>query len=452
MREADTLAAPALAALPALPTRDLEAIQSALTVLCALTCSAQAVVAVTAPGNALPPALQVLVTIGATPEQMQPLLTSSARAVLRDGVPAIDRGLQFTVPIWRGAVACGLLSVLRDAGADARDEHQLLGDLAASAAVIGRLLGASSDAPSPRAETDFIGGSLRMQRVRNQIRVSAASSGNVVIHGEPGTGKEAVARAIHDASARGQGPFVQVHCATLTSESFAARPGDDRPASALFAAAIGGSLLFDEIDQLAPELQPLLLHALQLWGHTRVGRAALEVPAIRMMFTTSRDLAPLAASGVFSRSLYYRIHVISIQLPPLRERRDDIAPLAREFVRRHNASTGRMLELEARAVTVLQRCGWPGNVRELENCIEHATSATTEGVIGAEVFPCRRCLARLTPQDTAVVPAEDGRRAEIIQALERCGWVQAKAARLLNMSPRQIGYAIKQLDIEMQHI
>lgn len=447
MREADTLAAPPLAAPRALPMRDLEAIQSALNVLCSLTRSAQAAVAVAAPGAAL----QAIAAAGCALDHAQRLLTPTARAVLREGVPAIEQGRQFTVPIWRGALACGLLTVTRDALADPRDDYLLLADLAASAAVVGRLLGEHSDAPSPRAETDFIGSSLRMQRVRNQIRVSAASSGNVVIHGEPGTGKEAVARAIHDASARGQGPFVQVHCAALSAESFAQRAGEDRPGQALFAPAIGGTLLFDEIDQLAPELQALLLHGLQAWGHTRIGRAALEVPAVRMIFTTARDLAQLAAAGSFSRSLYYRIHVISIQLPPLRERRDDIAPLAREFVRRHNATTGRTVELEARAYAVLQRCSWPGNVRELENCIEHATSATANGSISAEVFPCRRCLARLTPQDSAVTP-ELGRRAEIIQALERCGWVQAKAARLLNMSPRQIGYAIKQLDIEMQHI
>jgi DNA-binding NtrC family response regulator len=227
-----------------------------------------------------------------------------------------------------------------------------------------------------------IGDSPAMRRVKEQIRAVADSQGNVLLVGESGTGKEIVSRAIHELSARRDRPFLAVNCAALSeslleSELFGhergAFTGAERLRKGRFELADGGTLLLDEISEISPSLQAKLLRVLQERSFERVGSSVTMGIDVRIIATSNRDLPRAVAAGTFRQDLFFRLNVLPIHLPPLRDRIEDIPDLARAFVARIATREGReALAIEPGALHLLGEYGWPGNVRELENICERA--------------------------------------------------------------------------------
>ncbi|MBI5717740.1 MAG: nif-specific transcriptional activator NifA [Burkholderiales bacterium] len=376
-----------------------------------------------------------------------------------------------------------------------------------------RLQNALQRAPSGRYALDnVIGESRPMREVFREVHQAAPSRSTVLLRGESGTGKEAVARAIHYLSPRKEAPFVKVNCAALTeslleSELFGHEKGAFTGAAGerkgRFELAHGGTLFLDEIGDVSPAFQAKLLRVLQEREFERVGGSRAVKVDVRLICATNRDLEKMVQRGEYRADLYYRINVVSITLPPLRERRDDIPPLVAHFIDRYNKENRRELRVTPEAMKVLTSCYWPGNVRELENCVERTATMVQGDTIRDLAFPCRqnRCLTqtlhfldkadavaavsslapaparplpapaassaasiapgevtRIGPthalpaspsRDEAVAPPA-GERERLIWAMEQCGWVQAKAARLLHITPRQLGYALQKNRIEVR--
>jgi len=344
---------------------------------------------------------------------------------------------------------------------------------------------------------NVIGRSTRMQEVFAEVLQAAPSRSTVLLRGESGTGKEVIARAVHFHSPRREGPFVKLNCAALSetlleSELFGHEKGSFTGAvgerKGRFELANGGTLFLDEIGDISSAFQAKLLRVLQEREFERVGGTRSIKVDVRLIFATNRDLEKAVSKGEFRADLYYRINVVSIFLPPLRERREDIPPLVSHFLGRYNRDNGCNLKIAPEALNLLTNCYWPGNVRELENCIERTATMTKGEVIQTLNFPCvhDRCLTRTLhePQrvETQFIPLKSvghmpvanpgssetvgptenepielrseempgSERERLVWAMEQCGWVQAKAARLLNITPRQIGYALQKHNIEVR--
>jgi Nif-specific regulatory protein len=368
---------------------------------------------------------------------------------------------------------------------------------------------------------NVVGVSKQMQEVFAEVHMVAPSRSTVLIRGESGTGKEAIARALHELSPRKDAPFITVNCAALSeslleSELFGHERGAFTGATSerkgRFELANGGTLFLDEIGDISPAFQAKLLRILQERQFERVGGTRAIKVDVRLVCATNRNLEAMIRRGEFRADLYYRINVVSIYLPPLRERREDIPPLVNHFIERFNKENRRELRITDEAVGVLMNCYWPGNVRELENCIERTATMSRGDTINALNFPCRnnRCLTQMlhhvdkedavaavapeterparvsvpvpplprrsaplsTPDSNddaepvqvgptvnppagperqfgAEAPPQD-QRDRLIWALEQCGWVQAKAARLLRVTPRQLAYALQKYNIEVR--
>ncbi|MBL8330772.1 MAG: nif-specific transcriptional activator NifA [Rubrivivax sp.] len=413
-----------------------------------------------------------------------------------------------------------------------KDEHERL------QRETSRLQKALTPEPSGRHTLEnVIGDSKPMQRVFHEVHQAAPSRATVLLRGESGTGKEAVARAIHFHSTRKDGPFIKVNCAALSeslleSELFGHEKGAFTGASGerkgRFELAHGGTLFLDEIGDISPAFQAKLLRVLQEREFERVGGSRAVKVDVRLVCATNRDLEKMVSRGEYRADLYYRINVVAIYLPPLRERRADIPLLVEHFMARFNKENRRKLQVAPDAMKVLSSCYWPGNVRELENCIERTATMVRGDVIRDLAFPCRqnRCLTQtlhfvekadavsaveggrqaspsrpvvpIKPAEsscgsgscndgygdtddgeqdfdeelmdgddgvtrigpTARLPASPskaqgdeppgGERERLIWAMEQCGWVQAKAARLLKVTPRQLGYALQKHRIEVR--
>ena len=231
-------------------------------------------------------------------------------------------------------------------------------------------------------QEDIISRSEAMQHVMDLARRAAASEATVLITGESGTGKERLARHVHELSTRRDGPFVAINCGALPenlleSELFGhakgAFTGANSERKGLFESASGGTILLDEIGETSATMQVRLLRALQERRVRPVG-ANREVPVdARVIAATNRDLAVMVMEGAFRKDLFYRLRVVPLEVPPLRERRDDILPLSRHFIARTCAANRcGPCALSADVLDVLHRYSWPGNVRELENAIERA--------------------------------------------------------------------------------
>jgi len=300
-----------------------------------------------------------------------------------------------------------------------------------------------------------IGESGRMQEALSLVRRVAASDATVLIRGESGTGKELIAKAIHYASRRAEGPLVRINCAALPeglleSELFGHEKGAFTGAHAMrrgrFELAHGGSLFLDEIGDLPPHLQVKLLRVLQEREIERVGSSHPIQVDVRLLAATHCDLEALLKEGRFRDDLYYRLNVVTISVPPLRERREDIPLLLDHFLSRfarENGKTIRGLTREARET--LLRYDYPGNVRELENVVERAVVLTRDEVIGLADLP----LAVREPEpdtgEAAGLPAavEGLERRMIREALARADGIQTRAAELLGISERVLRYKLR---------
>jgi DNA-binding NtrC family response regulator len=307
----------------------------------------------------------------------------------------------------------------------------------------------------------LVGESPAMAELRRTIDKVAPSTATVLISGDSGTGKELVARALHYAGERAAGPFVPVNCGALVgtlldSELFGhvrgAFTGADQNKRGLFVAAHGGTLFLDEIGELPLELQPKLLRALQEGEIKPVGGVEATRVDVRLVAATNRDLGELVAAGRFREDLYYRLHVISIAVPPLRARRPDIAPLALHFAEGAavRARRGRV-ELAPAALAWLEAQPWPGNVRELENAVERAVVLAAGDVLDVDDFRPRG--APPPPPGTFVpgdrVPTLDElEKAHILRVLELCDGQKTKAAALLGINRTTLWKKLRQYGLE----
>jgi Nif-specific regulatory protein len=311
----------------------------------------------------------------------------------------------------------------------------------------------------------------------------AQTDSTVLITGESGTGKELVACAIHYNSPKAHNPFVKLNCAALPenlleSELFGHEKGAFTGAVKMrqgrFEQADGGTLFLDEIGEISPLFQAKLLRVLQEGEFERVGGNKTIRVNVRIVAATNRDLENEVREGNFREDLYYRLNIMPINLPALRERKADIPELCNFLLEKLSQNQGRKLTLDDAAVRVLMGHAWPGNVRELENVLERAAIMTEDGVIEPSILSLQgldmqRQPAPMAPQAPIMAPTppagsyggDTGRslddpgmdeRERVIAALEQAGWVQAKAARLLNMTPRQIAYRIQTMNIDVKKI
>ena len=268
-----------------------------------------------------------------------------------------------------------------------------------------------ADAPIPYVADCFIASSPSMKKVYDTIQKVGPTPATVLINGESGTGKEVIARTIHKASTRAKGPWVAVNCAALPenlleSEMFGHVKGAFTGAFAdkegLFEAANGGTLFLDEISSMPLVLQGKLLRVLQEHEIRRVGGTKAIPVDVRVIAASNADLEKAVANGQFRSDLYYRFAVITIDIPPLRERPEDILPLALHFIRTETDEDEEVPSITPEAARVLTSYDWPGNVRELENAIRHALTFLSDGDITVDLLPPK--IRRHTPSDAAAVP------------------------------------------------
>ncbi len=383
-----------------------------------------------------------------------------------------------------------------------------------------RMRAQGGGAPRAPRVSEIVGRGPAMRAVLEKVHQVARTRAAVMLRGESGTGKEMIARALHRFSPRADKPFIGLNCAALPDTLLEAELfGHDKGAftgaggerKGRFELADGGTLFLDEIGEISPTFQAKLLRVLQEGQFERLGSSKTRTVDVRIIAATNRNLEEAVGQGTFRADLYYRINVVALVLPPLRERREDIEPLARHFLDRFNQENGESLAFDSGALALMTACAFPGNVRELENCIIRVATMVRGDVIRAEDFACRDegCLSAVLGRDvggatqavgglasptgapggcgtckkavaaehTPGAPSGDssagassagtsapeetdddtGRarlpeRERLIEAMERTGWVQAKAARLLGLTPRQVGYALRRHDIPIKRL
>jgi transcriptional regulator with GAF, ATPase, and Fis domain len=292
-----------------------------------------------------------------------------------------------------------------------------------------------------------------MEEVIRRAELVAETKSTVLITGETGTGKELVARAIHHRSAQRDMPLIKVNCAAipetlLESELFGhvrgAFTGATTSKKGKFALADGGTIFLDEIGTMSPTLQSKLLRVLQEREFEPLGAERTEKVDVRVIAATNRDLRQMVADAKFQEDLFYRLNVIPIQIPPLRERREDIPALVEFFVQKHSQRIGRRIEkIEDGVLASLQQYDWPGNVRELENAIERAVVLTTGTAISTRAVSVG---GTVSAQPTGVPSLklrqniEWVERETIRRALENAGGVKKEAAELMGISQRALSY------------
>ncbi|NTV71613.1 MAG: nif-specific transcriptional activator NifA [Azonexaceae bacterium] len=331
----------------------------------------------------------------------------------------------------------------------------------------------------------MVGRSAVMRRVFDQARMVAKWNTTVLIRGETGTGKELIANAIHYNSPRARNALVKLNCAALPenlleSELFGhergAFTGAVEARKGRFEQAHGGTLFLDEIGEVSAAFQAKMLRILQEGEFERVGGSKTIKVDVRIIAATHRDLETAVEMGDFREDLFYRLNVMPLFLPPLRERIEDIPEIARHLLTKIGNDQKRKLKLTDMANRRLASHEWPGNVRELENCLERAAVLSEDGNIDVDLIRFPSVRERSSPRPLRAppsAPAENFHRStvnpnsganpeididdpnlsekeRVIAALEQAGWVQAKAARILGMTPRQIAYRIQTLNIEVK--
>jgi formate hydrogenlyase transcriptional activator len=285
------------------------------------------------------------------------------------------------------------------------------------------------------SEHQLIGSSQGMRRVLNSVRMVAPTDSAVLIQGETGTGKELIARAVHDQSPRRHEPFVTVNCAAipsglLESELFGhergAYTGALNSATGRFQLAHQGTLFLDEIGDMPLELQPKLLRVLQEQEFERLGSTRTIRVDVRIVAATNRDLSTMVQERRFRADLFYRLHVFPISLPPLRERRDDIPLLVRHFVEKYADRMNKQIHsIPEDVMEALKNHSWPGNIRELQNFIERSTILTSGPVLNAPLGDLRHDLGRPAeaPAPGGKLTLADAERAHILEVLRQVDWV-----------------------------
>jgi DNA-binding NtrC family response regulator len=309
-------------------------------------------------------------------------------------------------------------------------------------------------------ETSIIGRTPKMLEVYRAIARVAPAEASVLILGASGTGKELVARALHDHSARAHMPFVPVNCGALPenileSELFGhekgAYTGADSSRPGLFEAAHGGTLFLDEISETKPGFQVNLLRAVQEQQIRRVGSHKYTPINVRILAASNRDLNKLMADGRFREDLYYRLSVVVINLPTLEERREDIPLLVQHFLKRASRRNKRTISITDAAVKLLTSYSWPGNVRELENLIERLAIFCTSGEIGVADVERERQLVRANgvPDKTPPTTLEDMERQHIVRVLQEHAGNKSKAARALGIERKTLYQKARRLGIDL---
>jgi len=314
---------------------------------------------------------------------------------------------------------------------------------------------------------EIVGTSRRIEEVFELMRRAAPARSTILVVGESGTGKELVAKAIHRLSPRGDGTFVPVHTtaipadlleSTLFGHVKGAFTGAVSSRKGLFEAAHNGTLFLDEVGTISPETQTKLLRVIQEREIRRVGSVEAKAVDTRLVAATNTDLWQEVQKGNFREDLYYRLNVITIEMPPLRERREDIPLLATHFLRQYSEENQREVEgFSSQVMDALSNYHWPGNVRELENAVERAVVLSRGDSIEVDELPQ---AVRGEPSSTTAMtafPAEGvdfrGSVAEfqehlIREALKQSGGVQRRAAGLLKLSPTTLNEMIHRLGIE----
>jgi DNA-binding NtrC family response regulator len=327
--------------------------------------------------------------------------------------------------------------------------------------------GTSTPAPGLSHEVyqpyNFIGESEEIRKVFGIVKRVAKTDSSVIITGETGTGKELVAGAIHYNSSRAGGPFVRVNCAALPeqlleSELFGHEKGSftgaDRTRIGRFEHANRGTIFLDEVADMSLFTQGKVLRVIQEKEFERLGSNEPVKTDVRIISATNRNLMDLMSRGLFREDLFFRLNVVTIRLPPLRERNGDIALLIQFFLKKYAAEMSKKIRgIEPGAMKMLTGYHWPGNIRELENTLERAVLMAEGDSITTEDLNLFFAAEGPEASDEAIrLPAkgirlEDAERELIVQALERAHWVQKDAARLLGVSSRALNYKIKNFGI-----
>jgi len=318
------------------------------------------------------------------------------------------------------------------------------------------------------AYNNIVGQSRQIQSILEMVRTVAPATSTVLITGESGTGKELVARAIHEASLRRERPFVSINCGAfpetlLESELFGylkgAFTGADANRKGIIESAHGGTLFLDEIGETSPTMQVKLLRVLQERRVRPLGGSTDISIDVRLIASTNRDLKRMVAAGQFREDFYYRISVIPIHVPPLRERPEDIGPLARNFLRKFSLQMGKgVLDFDRDVQEILEHYPWPGNVRELENAVEYSVAMCGErdGRVSLEHLPQSVTGITLSGEALVEIPQEgldfETRMAQIerqylLAALRSAEGVRTHAAELLRMSYRSFRHYAKKYNI-----
>ena len=318
----------------------------------------------------------------------------------------------------------------------------------------------------------------KMQPIRDLVSKVAVTNTTVLLRGESGVGKEVVARAIHKASPRAARQFLKVNCAALPGELLeselfghekGAFTGAYRQKPGKFEAADQGTLLLDEIGEMPLRLQAKLLHVLQDGEFSRVGGEKIIDTDVRLIAATNRDLEASMRAHQFREDLYYRLNVIEIRIPPLRERREEVPGLVDYFIKKFNAQYGRLVDIPPDTMRVFIDYHWPGNIRELENAIKRVVVLGTARPVHTEIVGNINRGPRVTtpgaPAVTAAVvspdapislkeiarqAAREAERVAIKEVLDRVHWNRAKAARLLQISYKALLYKIVQCGLVVQ--
>ena len=304
---------------------------------------------------------------------------------------------------------------------------------------------------------DIIGRSEAMQEVFSMIKAVTDTNATVLITGETGTGKELVARAIHSNSSQRYGPFVATSCGALPetlleSELFGyekgAFTGADRTKKGRFELANGGTLFLDEVGDISMKTQIKLLRVLQEKSFSRLGGTEQIKVDVRLISATNRDLVAAIEEGSFRSDLYYRLNVVSIQLPPLRDRKDDVPLLAAHFINKYNVEFNKKFDrVDRKAMDFMMDYHWPGNVRELENVIERALVIDQGPQVQVKHLPFCNVESPLTEEPQSLQEVE---RIHIEKMLQKNDWNIAKTARLLNIDRTTLHKKIKKFGLERQ--